>query len=135
MRDNMRLGKQLMTAVLIWGAVTLVAIAGHSQSSNAQTAKKTAKSSAANPVQTIELPQVPSDIPPGPHLDTYRKDCLICHGSRYVTMQPRFSQGVWEKEIKKMVDAYGATIPDADQKEILEYLVAVRGPEPGNAAK
>jgi len=44
-----------------------------------------------------------------------------------VTMQPPFSRAVWEKEVKKMIDAYGATIPDADQREIVDYLVAVRG--------
>jgi hypothetical protein len=43
-------------------------------------------------------------------------------------MQPRFPQAVWEKEIKKMVDAYGAVIPDAEQPEIVEYLIAVHDP-------
>jgi uncharacterized protein (DUF697 family) len=42
-------------------------------------------------------------------------------------MQPPFSRAVWEKEVKKMIDAYGATISDADQREIIDYLVAVRG--------
>ena len=85
------------------------------------------KASRQDPVHTIVLPQYPPEIAAGPHVDTYRKDCLICHSARYVAMQPRFSQGVWEKEVKKMVDAYGATISDAEQKEIVEYLVAVRG--------
>ena len=40
---------------------------------------------------------------------------------------PAFRKRVWEKEVKKMVDAYGAKIPDAEQKEIVDYLVAVRG--------
>ena len=71
----------------------------------------------------------PAEIAPGPHVDTYSKDCLTCHSARYVSMQPRFSQGVWEKEVKKMIDAYGAVIPEAEQKEIVEYLVAVRGPQ------
>jgi uncharacterized protein (DUF697 family) len=42
-------------------------------------------------------------------------------------MQPGFSQTVWEKEVKKMVDAYGAKISDAEQQEVVDYLVAVRG--------
>jgi sulfite dehydrogenase len=61
-------------------------------------------------------------------VDAYQKNCLICHSARYVAMQPRFPQAVWEKEIKKMVDAYGAVIPDAEQHEIVEYLIAVHGP-------
>jgi hypothetical protein len=47
-------------------------------------------------------------------------------------MQPRFSQTVWEKEVKKMVDAYGAIIPEAEQHEIVEYLVAVHGAKGNN---
>ena len=44
-------------------------------------------------------------------------------------MQPRFPKTVWQSEVKKMVDAYGAPIPEADQALIVEYLVAVRGVE------
>lgn len=78
-------------------------------------------------VHSIVLPQYPPEPPRGPYLDTYQKDCLTCHSTRYVTMQPPFSRAVWEKEVKKMIDAYGATISDADQREIIDYLVAVRG--------
>ncbi len=94
-----------------------------------QASKTGSKDAGSGTVQSITLPQVPADIPAGPHVDTYRKDCLICHSGRYVTMQPRFPEAVWEKEVKKMIDAYGAVIPEADQKEIVEYLVAVRGPQ------
>ncbi len=59
----------------------------------------------------------------------YSKNCLICHTARYVSMQPRFSKTVWQSEVKKMVDAYGAAIPEADQALIVEYLVAIKGPE------
>ena len=44
-------------------------------------------------------------------------------------MQPRFPKTVWQSEVKKMVDAYAAPIPEADQALIVEYLVAVRGVE------
>jgi hypothetical protein len=46
-------------------------------------------------------------------------------------MQPRFSQTVWEKEVKKMVDVYGAPIAPEEQKQIVEYLVAIKGPTEG----
>jgi cytochrome c5 len=99
-------------------------VVGQSQ----QSAKSGLKQVGSNPVHTIVLPQYAPEIPAGPHVDTYRKNCLVCHSARYVAMQPRFPQAVWEKEVKKMVDAYGAQIPDAEQKEIVEYLVVVRGP-------
>jgi hypothetical protein len=44
-------------------------------------------------------------------------------------MQPGFSQIVWEKEVKKMVDVYGAGITASEQQKIIEYLVAIRGPK------
>ena len=43
-------------------------------------------------------------------------------------MQPSFSRTVWEKEVKKMVDIYGAHITAEDQQQIVEYLVAIKGP-------
>jgi len=43
-------------------------------------------------------------------------------------MQPHFSRTMWEKEVKKMVDVYGAPITAEEQQQIVEYLVAVKGP-------
>jgi hypothetical protein len=82
-----------------------------------------------NSVHKIVLPQYSPDIPAGPNVQTYRNDCLTCHSARYVTSQPNFARTVWEKEVKKMVEAYGAPIPDADQQKIVDYLVAVKGPD------
>jgi cytochrome c5 len=79
-------------------------------------------------VQEITLPEYAPDIPPGPNQKIYEQHCLLCHSSRYVLMQPPFSRTVWEKEVKKMVDAYGAPITAADQPLIVDYLVAIRGP-------
>ena len=90
-------------------------------------ASKTAQA-AKNPVHEITLPQVPMEMPPGPNLDAFQQHCLLCHTARYVTMQPRFPRAVWEKEVKKMVDAYGAPITAPQQQQIVEYLVAIKGP-------
>jgi cytochrome c5 len=79
-------------------------------------------------VQEITLPQYPADLPPGPHLESFQSHCLLCHSARYVTGQPHFPRAVWEKEVKKMVDVYGAPITPAEQPEIVDYLVAIRGP-------
>lgn len=83
----------------------------------------------ASQVQRITLPRVSTEIPPGPNVQVYQKDCLICHSARYVAMQPRFSKTVWQAEVKKMADAYGAPISEADQALIVDYLVAVKGSE------
>jgi cytochrome c5 len=105
--------------------VLATALIGESQSPSSAAAKP-----GAGQVERITLPQVPAETPPGPNVEVYEKDCLICHSARYVTMQPRFSKTVWQNEVKKMVDAYGATISAADQALIVEYLVAVKGSEP-----
>jgi hypothetical protein len=81
-----------------------------------------------NPAREITLPQYPPEIPPGPNREAFEQKCLLCHSARYVTTQPRFSRPVWEKEVKKMVDAYGAPITAAEQRQVVEYLVAIRGP-------
>jgi cytochrome c5 len=83
---------------------------------------------AKNSVQEISLPQYPPELPAGPNLDVFQNKCLLCHSARYVTMQPRFSRAVWEKVVKKMVDAYGASISAPEQVQIVDYLVAIKGP-------
>jgi cytochrome c5 len=94
-----------------------------------QTAKSTsAAKSAKGPVQEITLPEYPVELPPGPNLQAFQQHCLLCHTARYVTMQPNFSRAVWEKEVKKMVDVYGAPISAEEQPKIVEYLVAIKGP-------
>jgi hypothetical protein len=102
--------------------------AGQSQPQTAGSTKRTAKDG-PNQVQTIVLPQYPGEVAQGPQVQVYERHCLICHTSRYVAMQPRFSKTVWQNEVKKMVDAYGAPISEADQALIVEYLVALKGVE------
>jgi cytochrome c5 len=89
-----------------------------------------ATKAATNPVHSIVLPEYPSEIATGPNVNTYRTNCLTCHTARYVSMQPRFSKTVWQNEVKKMVDVYGAPISEADQALIVEYLVALKGEAP-----
>jgi cytochrome c5 len=104
-----------------------VAIAAAAQ--QAKPAHSSPKTSAgtANQTEHITLPSYPGEVLKGPNVEVYQKNCLICHSTRYVIMQPNFSRAVWEKEVKKMIEAYGATVPDAEQVQIVEYLVAVRG--------
>ena len=110
-------------ALLVALGVGLWVGASAQQSSGGGSSKRT-----KNPVQEITLPQYPVEMPAGPNLAEFQQHCLLCHSARYVTMQPRFSRAVWEKEVKKMVDAYGAPITPAEQQQIVEYLVAIKGP-------
>ena len=105
-----------------------VSVAVHSQQPSAGAAKPAAKAGSSQ-VHSIVLPKYPPEIQPGPNVEIYSKNCLLCHTARYVSMQPRFPKSVWQSEVKKMVDVYGATITEADQALIVEYLVAVKGVE------
>ena len=115
--------KHLEWLLVVAIAMGLLASAASEQADTPSRARKGSK----NPVEEIALPNYPLDMPPGPNLAAFQQHCLHCHTARYVTMQPRFSQTVWEKEVKKMVDVYGATITPDEQKQIVEYLVAIKG--------
>jgi hypothetical protein len=110
------------TALMVW-------LSANAQQPPAASLKSPGKAT-ANPVHSIVLPQYAPAITDGPNKEVYQRNCLICHTARYVSMQPRFSKSVWQSEVKKMVDAYGAPIPESDQALIVEYLVAVKGLEP-----
>ncbi len=103
-----------------------VSVAVYSQQPSGSASKPAVKADVSQ-VHSIVLPQYPAEIAEGPNVNTYRNGCLLCHTARYVSMQPRFSKTVWQNEVKKMVDAYGAPISEADQALIVEYLVAVKG--------
>jgi hypothetical protein len=80
--------------------------------------------------RTIELPQVPPNLPDAPGKSAVEAGCVICHSTRYITMQPPFSRAVWAAEVDKMRKTYGAPITDEQAKPIVDYLVAVRGTKP-----
>jgi hypothetical protein len=111
--------------------ILTVSIAVYSQQPSGS-ASKPAVQTDVSQVQSIVLPEYPAEIAEGPHVNTYRRDCLLCHTSRYVSMQPRFPKTVWQNEVKKMVEAYGAPISEADQSLIVEYLVVVKGAAPSD---
>lgn len=80
-------------------------------------------------VVRIELPEMESPLPEAPGRDTVDILCGSCHSHRYITMQPRFSRKAWEATVDKMKKTFGAPVPDEKLKEVVDYLVAVRGTE------
>ncbi len=120
----------------IIGVLTIIGVAVViSAGQDSQAAGGSAKTGAPNPVVHIKLPDYSAEVPKGPNMQVYENNCLICHSARYVTTQPGFSRETWEKEVKKMVDAYGANISEADQRKIVEYLVAIRGLQGGSTER
>lgn len=132
----MRNYPQPQSSVMVVLAITLSLVSvgiGQQSSSSSAAPGKAAKTSkvAAGPVHEIELPQYPPELPDGPNKAVFDQKCLLCHSARYVTMQPKFPKAAWEKTVKKMADVYGAPITPAEQQQIVEYLVAIKGPDAG----
>ena len=102
--------------------------------SDAEGAATAAKLAAAagttneNPgLRRIVLPHDEPEFPPGKGREIFISRCTVCHSLRYVTMQPDLSQEHWQKEVEKMRHNYGAHITDDEAKEIVGYLMLVRG--------
>lgn len=49
--------------------------------------------------------------------------CVICHSVDYIEMvSPVMNRTVWEKTVRKMIDAFGAPVSDEEAQQIVEYL-------------
>src|SRR6266446_6322824 len=80
-----------------------------------------------SPVHTIVMPHDEPLFPPGPGHDEFVAACVVCHSTRYITMQPRFSRTTWLSEVNKMKNVYGAHISDEQVLRITDYLVSING--------
>ena len=62
-------------------------------------------------------------LKPAAGLDKVEANCAACHSLDYIVMNSPFpSAAVWEAEVAKMINAYGAPIDATDAKTIAEYL-------------
>jgi hypothetical protein len=77
--------------------------------------------------QAPEGPAKP--LPPGPGQAKIKAGCLQCHNSSRIA-DAHFSRMQWSDELDKMV-GLGAVVPDADRKELLDYLTTNFGPGKG----
>lgn len=87
-----------------------------------------------NPVHpvTTALPDVNSietKLPEKPGYQTFNLNCLICHSSRYIISQPDLPEKTWTAIVTKMQKTFGAPVADSSAKEIVQYLVSIKGKE------
>ena len=80
--------------------------------------------------KTITLPSdhAYGQLAPGPGVEAARNHCLTCHSTDYIGMQPRGDAKQWQAVVTKMIKVFGAPIPEADAKTIVEYLATTYGP-------
>jgi mono/diheme cytochrome c family protein len=80
---------------------------------------------AASPALADEKPVA---LKQAPGLDKVEANCAACHSLDYIQMNsPFMTPTVWDAEVAKMINAYGAPIAEADAKAIAEYLKANYG--------
>ena len=74
----------------------------------------------------VELPDAEGLLPEryGVSADAANGNCLACHSAAMITAQPRLSRVQWGETIAKMRTVYAAPIDPADDKAILDWLVA-----------
>jgi sulfite dehydrogenase (cytochrome) subunit B len=66
--------------------------------------------------QQVELKKAPG-------LDKVETNCAVCHSLDYIQMNSPFpNAALWDAEVAKMRNAYGAPISDADAAVISDYL-------------
>ncbi len=118
-------------AALILGAAVLAAVLPSSGTTAAAPPPREVRS-ADGEVVSITLPdEDPTTyVPPGPHREQFTAQCRLCHSPRLVLTQPRLPEKNWAAVVHKMVATYGAELSPDEEKALVEYLVAVRGPEP-----
>jgi len=67
-------------------------------------------------------------LKPAPGLDKVEANCGACHSLDYIPMNSPFpTAAVWDAEVAKMINAFGAPISEADAKAIGDYLKANYG--------
>ncbi|WP_313670929.1 cytochrome c [Sandarakinorhabdus sp.] len=74
----------------------------------------------------VELPDAEGLLPEryGVSSEAVNNNCLACHSAAMITAQPRLSRVQWGETIAKMRTVYAAPIDPADDKAILDWLVA-----------
>ena len=74
-------------------------------------------------------PIYPPALSSGDGVTEVKAYCNTCHSPRYITMQPPLPAAAWAAEVNKMVNAYGASIPDDSKQKIIQYLQTHFTPE------
>ncbi|KAB2835790.1 MAG: sulfide dehydrogenase [Candidatus Brocadia sp.] len=64
------------------------------------------------------------ELAPGEGCEMIQGYCNLCHSVTYITMQPPLPADTWESEVYKMINTYGALIPEDETKRIIAYLQA-----------
>jgi mono/diheme cytochrome c family protein len=72
---------------------------------------------------TAAADEKPVALKQAPGLDKVEANCGACHSLDYIQMNSTFpNAALWDAEIAKMINAFGAPISEADARAIADYL-------------
>jgi cytochrome c551/c552 len=78
-------------------------------------------------IVTITLPPETGTYKDAPGVALANAQCLTCHSTEYVQMQPPLSLKAWTAEVVKMQQKYGAPVPSNAIPDIAYYLAVNYG--------
>lgn len=78
---------------------------------------------------TLPADDALGELKPGASVETVRANCIACHSTDYIVLQPGRDTKQWEAEVKKMITVFGAPISESDAKLIVQYLASAYGPQ------
>ena len=84
-------------------------------------------SETVNDSGVTNLNAIISELPDKPGYTSFKQNCMSCHSARYIQMQPDLPEKTWTAIVTKMQKSFGAPVPDSSVKEIVEYLVSIKG--------
>src|SRR5258706_16086018 len=74
--------------------------------------------------KTIPMPadHAYATLRPGAGVEVTRQQCVSCHSTDYIVMQPHGNAKQWDGVVTKMIKAFGAPVSDQDAKTSVQYL-------------
>lgn len=70
----------------------------------------------------------PIPLKDGPGRDVVEGKCGICHSLDYIRMNSPFpDEKVWQAEVAKMINVFGAPVEPDEAKTVIDYLVSNYG--------
>jgi len=81
----------------------------------------------ANDTGVTNLNAIISELPDKPGYTSFKQNCMSCHSARYIQMQPDLPEKTWTAIVTKMQKSFGAPVADSSVKEIVQYLVSIKG--------
>lgn len=81
------------------------------------------------PTSAPALNRVITNMPQEKGYQTFNTNCLTCHSASYILNQPNLPEKSWTAIVTKMQKTFGAPVTDSAAREIIQYLVKIKGKE------